>query len=107
NIGKRFRSGAKIIVSISEIRLRPDDADREMAGAPALADARIEDGCFLARVRTDDEERIGRLDAGDGRVEQIARPAPFGIERGAILPAIEVGHAKPRHQILKREDLLD
>ena len=43
NVGERLRAGAEIIVSVSQVRLRPDDADREFAGAPALADARIED----------------------------------------------------------------
>ncbi len=107
NIGKRLRAGAEVIVSVSQVGLRPDHADGKFAGAPALADARIEDGGLLARVRADDKEGIGRIDAGDGGVEQIGRPAPFGIERRAVGPAIEIGHAKPRHQILERENLLD
>ena len=107
NIGEGFWAGAEIVVGISQIRFRPDDADREVAGAPALADARIEDGRFLARVRADDEQRAGRLDAGDGRVEQVARPAPFRIERRSVLPAIEIGHAQARHQILESKNLLD
>ena len=105
--GERLGAGAEIVVSVGEVRLRPDDADREFSGAPALADARIEDRRLLARIGADDEQRVGRVDPGDGRIEQIAGAAPGRIERRAVLPAIEIADVEPRHQILERENLLD
>src|SRR5262249_14764543 len=82
-----------------------DQAHREFAQAPALADARVENGGFLARVRTDDEQSIGLLDAGDAGVEQVGGAAEGRIERGAVLAAIDMGAAEPRHQILEGENL--
>ena len=64
-------------------------------------------GRLAARVRADDQQRVGALDAGDGGVEQIGRPAPVRIERRAVLAGIEVLAAEPRHQVLQREHLLD
>ena len=40
-------------------------------------------------------------------VEEIGRPAPLRIERRAVLTAVEIGDAEPRHQILERENFLD
>ena len=86
-IGQRLRARAEIVVGIGQIGLLADQRDRELAGAPALADARIEHRRFAARIGADDQQRVGLLDAGDGGVEQIARPAPRRIERRAVLPA--------------------
>ena len=107
DVGQRLRPGAEIVVGIGEVGPLADQADREAAHAPALADAGVEHGRFPARIGADEQQRIGLLDAGDGGVEQIARPAPARIERGAVLPAVEIGDAEPRHQVLEREDFLD
>ena len=100
-------SGAEELVGIGEIDPLADQPDREIAHAPALADAGVEHRGFPARIGADDQQRVGLLDAGDRRIEQVARPAPARIEPGAVLPAVEIGDAEPRHQILERKDLLD
>src|ERR1700720_1893125 len=79
-IAERIGAGAEIVVSVSEVGLGADYADLELARAPALADARVEDGGFLARVRADDQKRVGLLDAGDGRIEDIGGAAGLRIE---------------------------
>ena len=94
-------------VGIGQVGPLADQPDREIAGAPALADARIEHGRLVARIGADDQQRVGLLDAGDGGIEQVGRPAPLRVERGAILPAIEIADAEPAHQVLEREHLLD
>ena len=74
-LGQRLRPGAEIFVRIGQVVPFADQSDREGALQPALADAGVEDGRFLARVRADDQQRIRVLDARDGRVEEIeARP---------------------------------
>src|SRR5581483_10156771 len=105
--GEGFGTCAEIIVSVSQVGLRADQADREIAGTPALADTGIEHRGFLARNGADDQQRIGSLDAGNGGIEQIACTAPARIERRAVLPAIEIDDAEPAQQILERENLLD
>ncbi len=107
DIRQRLRPGAEIVVGIGEIRAFADQADREVAHAPALADAGVEHGRLAARIGADDQQGIGLLDPGDRGVEEIARPAPLRIERRAVLPAVEIDDAEPRHQILEREDFLD
>src|SRR5690606_13962768 len=47
---KRLRPGAEIAVRVGEIDVLTDQADREMAHAPAFADARVEDRRLLARI---------------------------------------------------------
>ena len=107
DLGQRLGAGAEILVRIGQVGPLADQPDREIAHAPALADAGVEHRRFPARIGADDEQRVGLLDAGDGGVEQIARPAPARIERRAVLPAIDVRDAEPRHQVLEREHLLD
>ncbi len=46
---ERLRAGAEISVIVSEIGLLADDAEKQIALEPALADARIENRRFLAR----------------------------------------------------------
>src|SRR5262249_42052131 len=107
NRGKRLRSGADIVVRVGQVRLRPDYADWKFSGAPALADARIEDRGFLARIGADDQQCVGTIDPRYCSIEQVAGAAPGRIERRAILPAIEIGDLQARHQIFEREDFLD
>ncbi len=105
--GQRVRTGAEIGVIVGEIGMLADDPDLEAAGAPALANAGIEHRGFLARIGPDDHEAVGLVDPGDGRVEEVAGAAPFGIERGAVLAAVEMGRAEPPDQLLEGEHLLD
>ena len=77
-----------------------------MAGAPALADARVENGSFLARVGADDQERIGLLDPGNGRIEDPGRPSRLGVKGVAALHG-QIGRTVLAEQILEREHLLD
>ena len=101
-IGQAFGAGAEIIVTVSQVGLFADQADREIAGAPALADAGIEHRRLAPRIGADDQQRVGALDAGDGRVEQITGAAPGRIERRAVLPGVDIGTAETAEQILER-----
>ena len=103
---ERVRAGADIVIVVGQIGLGADHADLELAGAPALADARVENGGFLARVRADDQQRIGLLDAGDGRIEDVGGAAGLRVEGVAALHG-KIGRAEFRQQFLQREHLLD
>ena len=107
DVRERLRPGAEVLVRVSEIGPLADQPDRQGAGAPTLADTRVENGCFASRVRANEQQGIRLLDSGNAGVEEIARPPPRRIEHRAVLPAIQIGHAEPRHQILEREDFLD
>src|SRR6185437_7276409 len=67
---------------VSQIGPRPDHADLEHAGAPALTDASVEDGRLLARIGADNEQRIGLLDAGDGPDALAVDAAGLGGNHG-------------------------
>src|SRR5262249_669570 len=82
-------------------------SDGKSSCPPALADARVEDWRLLARIGAHDEERVGRLDAGNGGVEQVGGAAELGIEGAAVLAAIEIGNPEPAHEVLQRKNLLD
>ena len=68
-IAQRSRTGAQVLVVVGEIRRFADDADVR-AAQPSLADARVQHRRFEARVRADQQDRVGFVDAGDGRVEE-------------------------------------
>src|ERR1043166_8323099 len=106
-LGQRLGAGAELIIRIREIDALADDADREAAHAPALADARVEPRRLATRVGPDDQQRVGVLDPGNRRVEQIGRAAPSRIERAAVLARVDVLHAEPLHQHFQREYFLD
>ncbi len=103
---ERIRARAEIVVIVSEIGLGADQADLELAGAPALADTRVEDGGFLARVGTDDQQRIGLLDPGNGRIEDPGRPSRLGVKGVAALHR-QIAGTVLAQEIPKREHLLD
>ena len=105
--GERVRPGAEIIVFVGQVGLLADDADQAIALEPALADAGVEHRRLDARVRADNHDRVGFVDAGDSRIEQVAGAAELGIELRAVLAAIEIGDAERVHQPLEREHLFD
>ena len=104
---ERLGTCATIMIIVSEIGLFADEAEQKIAFEPTLADARVENGRFLARVRADDHQRIGLLDARDRRIEDVARAAEFGMKFRSVLPAIDRGDAEALHQQLQREHLFD
>ena len=105
-ITERLRARAEIVVAVGEIGLGADHADLELARAPALADAGVENGGFLARVRAHDQQRVGLLDAGDAGIEDIGGAAGLGVEGVAALGG-KIGRAAFRQQFLQREHLFD
>ena len=94
-LGQR-RNGRKIVAEpfdlIGEIHLRPD-REHLCPDPHRLPDARVDEARFPARVGPDQQDRIRRFDAGDGRVE---------IDRGQIgrvigqpgLAALDQGRAQ-------------
>ena len=105
--GERLRAGAEIIVAVGQVGLLADDADQAIALQPALADAGVEHRRFEARIRADDHDRVGLVDAGDRRIEQIGGAAELRIELGAVLAAIDARGAELVHQPLEGEHFLD
>ena len=88
---QRLRTGAEMLVVVAQVADLADHADRQVADAPALADARIEHRSLEARIGADNQHRVRLLDAFDGRIEDIARASKRRIKRRAILPAIDIG----------------
>src|SRR5262249_24889430 len=66
---ERLGSGADVIVGVGQIRLGSDYSDWEFARAPTLANARIEDGSFFARIGADNQQRVGTVDPRYCRIE--------------------------------------
>ena len=102
-----LRPGAEIVDRIGQVDLLADQADPHAALAPAAPNARVEHRRLAARIRADEQDDVGVVDAGDGRVEDVARPAALRVELGAVLAAIEMRRAEGLHQRLQREHLLD
>ncbi len=48
--GKALSAGTKVLIIVGKIGLLADKTDREIAGPPALADARVKDGRLPARI---------------------------------------------------------
>ena len=103
-IAERIGARAEIVVRISEVGLGAVHANLERTGPPALADARVQYGGFLARVRADDQQRVGLVDAGDGRIEDVGGSAGLRIEGGARL-GHQIDRATFRQQFLERKHL--
>src|SRR5581483_10784786 len=80
--------------------------DAPLALVRSLEDARIQYGSFVARVGSDQEEGVGLVDAGDGRIEQIGGAAESGIERRPVLAAIDIRRAEFAREELERKHLL-
>jgi hypothetical protein len=104
---QRLGPRAQRLVFVAQVGGLADDADRQVGLQPLLADAGVEHRRLEARVGTDDQDRVGILDAFDGRVEDVAG-APIGrVERGAVLSAVDIGGAERGHQAFQRIHLLD
>ena len=107
-LGERVRAGAEIVVGVGQVdRVRRSSADLDVAVAPALADAGIEHRRLVARVGADDQDRVGLLDAGDGRVEEVARAAARRIELARRPGGSRYSASRAPHQSLEREHVLD
>jgi hypothetical protein len=59
----------------------PITADDAAATVGALADAGIQHRCFEARIGADQQNGIGLFNAGNGGVEEVARPAAMFAQR--------------------------
>ena len=96
DLGQRLRACAKIVVRICEIGILADQPDRQLAAAlvHALENAGIQHRRLVARVGADEQDRVSLVDAGDGRVEQIARAPVRWIECGTVLAAVNIGRAE-------------
>src|ERR1700738_3816028 len=105
-IEKRIRASADMVVGIGEIGFGADHADLEPAAAPALADARVENGGLMSRVRAHDQKRVGLIDAGDTGIENIGGAAGFRVEAVAALDR-EIDRTVLRQKVLDREHFLD
>ena len=108
DLGQGLGPRAEIVVSVSEIHILADQPDRDasLGLARALEDAGVEHRRLVARIGADEQEGVGLVDAGDGRIEQIARAAERGIELGAVLAAIDIGRAELGGEQLQRKHLL-
>src|SRR5690606_8538837 len=73
---------------------------------PALADAPIEHCRFDTRVRADEQDGIGLLDALYRRIEEVARAPERRIELRAVLTTVEIADAASFEQRLQREHFL-
>ena len=93
-VGERLRTGAEIVVRIGEIGALADHPDGQRCGAPALADARVDERGLDPRIGADHQDGVGALDAGDGAVEEIGGAAEIGVKRRAVLAAIHARDAE-------------
>src|SRR5262249_2033557 len=82
---QRVGARPKIVVGIREIGSFPNQAHPELAGAPSLSDARVENRSLLARIRTQDQKRVALLDSRDGGIEEIGPSTRLGVEGIAAL----------------------
>src|SRR5687768_6920178 len=105
-VSERIRAGAEIVVIVGEIGLAADHADLELSRAPALANARVENSGFLARIGPDDQQRVGLFDPRNGRIEDVARTSELRIEGVAALHR-QIAAAVLAHEPLEREHLFD
>ncbi|MBA7473631.1 hypothetical protein ES707_08972 [subsurface metagenome] len=103
---QRVRARADVVVVIGKVGLRADHADLELPAAPALADARVEQRALAARVGADDQQCVGLINTGNGRVEHVGAAAGFGVEGFAALHR-HIGRAKLGEQLLHGEHVFD
>src|SRR5262245_4080176 len=96
-----------MLIDISEVGLRADQADGEVALhlTEALEDAGVEHRGLNPRIGADQQNGVGLLDAFDGGVEQISGAAEFWIELRSVLTAVDVGRTKLLGESLQREHL--
>ena len=87
--GKCRRIIAKLFGVIGQVHLGPDDADRHACGQPVAPDARVQHSRLDPRVAADDQQRIRLVNAGDGRIEQIA--GTHAADLRTVLTAVDAG----------------
>src|ERR1700730_5024663 len=102
---QRFPARAEHLDRKCEIERRTDRGDAETPLKIALAQPRVHQRGFPARVRAEEQTNIRPLDAGNRRVEQVAGAATR-IELGAVLPTIEARRSNPGEELLQREHRL-
>ena len=107
NFGQGLRSSAKVFIRIGQVAALANQANGKAPHAPSLADAGIQDGTLAAGIAANEKKRIGLIDTGNTGIEQVGCPSRSGVQRAAILAAIEIDHAEAGEQILKRINLLD
>src|SRR6185436_16123849 len=67
--GETLGAGAKIIIIVGKVGLLADETNREIAGPPTVAYARVEHDRHAARILPDDQQRVRLLDAGNGCID--------------------------------------
>ena len=85
-VGQAFSTSAHVVILVSEISLFADHANDAAALQDALANARIEDRRFKARVGADEHDGVCFFNASDAGVEEIAGAAAL-LAQAACHPA--------------------
>src|SRR3984893_18835053 len=91
---QRFAARAEHLDRKCKIKSRADRGDPKTPLEIALAQPRVDQRGFPARVRAEEQTNIRPFDAGDRRVEQVAGAATW-IELGAALATIEARRSHP------------
>src|SRR5438034_7075368 len=99
---QRFPARAEHLDRKCKIEIRTDRGDPKISLEIALAQPRVHQRGFRARVRAEEQTNIRPLDAADRRVEQVAGAATR-IELGAVLATIEARRSHPAEELLQRE----
>src|SRR4029077_1415632 len=102
---QRFAARAEHLDRKCKIKSRADRGDPKTPLEIALAQPRVDQRGFPARVRAEEQTNIRPFDAGDRRVEQVAGAATW-IELGTALATIEARRSNPGEELLQREHRL-
>ncbi len=92
---------------IGQVGALANDADMDVAGQVALADAAVQHRRLKARVGADQHDGVGLFDAGNGGVEQVTGATTCLAQRIAGLAAVQVPYLKFFHQGLEGKHFLD
>ena len=107
DISQGRQRGPKIRAGISEISRRTDAGHRQACLPPALAQTRIQHCRFLARIGTDDQNRIGLINACNACIEEIRGATPSRINHAAVLTAIKIMGTEGLEQRFERIGLFN
>ena len=105
-IAQRVRTRTEIIVAVGQVGLGANHTNLQLAAPPALADARVENGCLLARVRANDKKRVRLFNPRDAWIKYVGGATGLWLKRVAALHR-QVDRAVLRQQILQCKHLLD